>query len=80
MSELTLEEPRRWNTLLLQALFSYETVREIEKIPRAQYDFHNLRDSIKWRHHPSGILSVKLAYVALNIPTHRHDSSHSSQT
>lgn len=33
VSELILEEPRRWNTSLLQALFSYPMVREISKIP-----------------------------------------------
>lgn len=45
--ELVLEEPRRWNTLILQTLFSQETANEIEKISPAQFQFHNIRDSLK---------------------------------
>lgn len=53
VSELMLEEPRRWNIMLLQALFSEETAKEIEKIPLALYNFQNLRDEVKWIHHSS---------------------------
>lgn len=33
VSELVFKEPRRWNIILLQALFPQDTAREIENIP-----------------------------------------------
>lgn len=64
--ELTLEEPGRWNLLLLQALFSQETVNEIEKIHLAQYQFHNTRDTFKWTHHSNWTFLVS-AYATISI-------------
>lgn len=55
VSELTLEEPRCWNTLLLDTLFSEITSRKIQKIPSANHNFHHTTDKIKWVHHFSGI-------------------------
>lgn len=76
VSNLNLEEPKRWKSLILQALFPRETVNEIEKIPLAQYQFHNTRSSLKWAHHSNGIFSVKSAYVAISIQSYREISHH----
>lgn len=67
--ELTLEEPRRWNTILLQTLFSLEHAQEISKIPLSNYNFSSINDKIKWKHHYSRNFSVKLTYTALLSPT-----------
>lgn len=64
VSELILEEPRRWNVLLLNAIFSEHTSREKQKIPLANHRFHHIPDKIKWIHHSSGVFSVKSVYAA----------------
>lgn len=76
VSKLVLEEPRRWNTILLETLFSQTTVNEIEKTPLAQHQFHNIIDNLKWLHHSIGKLSVKSAYVALTIQSNTTTSLH----
>lgn len=45
-SEFTLEEPRKWNTILLQALFTEETVQETQKIPLSGTNFHLFNDNL----------------------------------
>lgn len=63
--DLTLEEPRRWNSLLLHTLFSPHSVQEILKIPLLRHNFSQVQDKIKWTHHYSGNYSVKSSYATL---------------
>lgn len=65
VSVLTLEEPRRWNTLLFHALFSPESVNEILKIPLSNYNYSTSGDRIKWTLHSTEKFSVKSAYAAM---------------
>lgn len=44
--ELTMEEPRRWNTFLLDALFHEDFVKEIKKISLAQTNFYTMEDKL----------------------------------
>lgn len=60
VSALTLEEPRRWNILLLQDLFHQDTVNEIKKIPLAQCNFHRRKDRLIWWIMPLGNSLLKL--------------------
>ncbi|XP_042969130.1 uncharacterized protein LOC122301822 [Carya illinoinensis] len=65
VSELMMENPRSWNTILLQALFNQDSVNEILKISLAQYNYQNVDDKPIWIHHSSGQFSVKSAYAAI---------------
>ncbi|KAF5469211.1 hypothetical protein F2P56_013300, partial [Juglans regia] len=69
VAELTLENPRRWNMLLLNTLFSSKTIAAIQRIRLSQYQFHNIHDQPKWKHHSSGKYSVKSAYAAFILHT-----------
>lgn len=76
VSELTLEEPRRWNTILIQALFSQESVVEIQKIHLTQYHFHNQSDFPRRIHHSSGKFFVKSADAAIILQSNEQNESH----
>lgn len=76
VSELTIEEARRWNIFLRQALFSNSTIEEISKIHIKQFNFHNFRDNLKWFHHSNGIFFVKSAYAAIVSNSHSQHPPH----
>ncbi|KAF5448516.1 hypothetical protein F2P56_029042 [Juglans regia] len=65
VSELILEEPRRWNVLLFNTLFSDHSSREIQKISLANHNFQTVQDKINWIYHSFEKFLVKLAYAAL---------------
>lgn len=60
---------------MLHSLFSQNSVNEIGKIPLAQYQFHNARDSFKWIHHSSENFFVKSTYVAIALQSNPNNSS-----
>lgn len=72
VAELTLEEPRRWNTIFLQALFTLQSVDAIQKILLSSYNYSSIGDKINWIHHSFSISSVTSAYAVINntqVPT-----------
>lgn len=55
VAELTLEEPRRWNNLFLQALFTQDSINAIQKLPLSTINYSSIEDKPKWINHSSGI-------------------------
>lgn len=80
VSELALEEPRRWNSLLLQTLFKPESVITIMKIPLSTLNFKTCRDKAELIHHASDNFSVKSTYAALQGPIVTTQTQHTSTT
>lgn len=50
VAKLTLENPKRWNTLLIDILFMEHISKEIQKILLTAYSFHYSPNKIRWLH------------------------------
>lgn len=62
ISKLMLEQPYRWNDILLVAPFNSTAVQEILKIHLPQFVHSHMVDKPIWTNHNSAKFSVKLAF------------------